>query len=98
VRVPFFTAEEQEFCAKVRRDKFEFINRLFKPEVFASGFFFYLCVVTPIWWQYSKTGHVEQWGALPVQMCLPKGISNLLISIHFCLSTFSSRASIVCSG
>ena len=36
----------------------------------------YRCSVTPTCRQYSSTGHVEHFGSLPVQTCLPNGTSS----------------------
>ena len=41
---------------------------------------------------------VEQRGRSPVQMCLPKGTSRLLISIQRSRGSVASSALIVCSG
>ena len=38
--------------------------------------------VTPTCWHISSTGHVEHFGRVPVQMCLPNGTSRRLISIQ----------------
>src|SRR5947209_2312031 len=40
------------------------------------------CLVTSTCWHIERTGQVEHFGSCPVQMCLPKGTSKLLISIQ----------------
>ena len=39
----------------------------------------YRWLVTPTCWHMSSTGQVEHFGRMPVQTCLPKGTSRLLI-------------------
>jgi tRNA(fMet)-specific endonuclease VapC len=56
------------------------------------------CFVTPTCRQYSRTGHSEHFGSLPVQMCFPNGTSRRLISTQYCRGRTSCRAAIVISG
>jgi hypothetical protein len=54
--------------------------------------------VTPICLHISRSGHVEQWGRTPVQMCLPNGTSNALISTHNARGSLLCNSTIVFSG
>ncbi len=56
------------------------------------------CWVTPTCAQGSRTGHAEQRGSRPVQMCLPNGTSTRLISTRYARGSFASSARIVASG
>src|SRR5262245_13462 len=56
------------------------------------------CVVTPTCWHISSTGHIEQYGKRPVQICFPKGTSKRLISIQYEGGRTASSATVVFSG
>src|SRR4051812_40297635 len=58
----------------------------------------YRCDVTPTLRHISSTTHVEHFGRTLVQMCLPNGTSNRLMSIRWGPGNNSSSAAIVCSG
>lgn len=55
-------------------------------------------LLTPTWAHIDSSGHDEHLGALPVQICLPKGTSSALISIQWALGKIASRAVRVFSG
>jgi hypothetical protein len=58
----------------------------------------YLGSVTPTWRHSSSRGQLEQRGFVPVQICLPKGTSRLLISTQYFFGSFDSKARMLCSG
>src|SRR5947209_16655673 len=58
----------------------------------------YRCRVTPTCLHISSSGHVEHFGADPVQTCLPNGTSSALISTQYDRGSFSIKAAIVFSG
>jgi hypothetical protein len=56
----------------------------------------YRWLVTSTCRQYSRTGRVEHFGDLPVQMYLPNGTTSRLISTSYFRGSICSSASIVC--
>ena len=54
--------------------------------------------VTPMRGHMSRSGQVVQRGAVPVQMCLPKGTSRALMAIQYWWGSFRSSACMVASG
>src|SRR5689334_20733548 len=53
---------------------------------------------TPTCAHIASNGHVEHFGRVPVQTCLPNGTSNALISTQYRRGSFSCSAAIVFSG
>jgi hypothetical protein len=59
---------------------------------------YYRYDVTPTCWHISSSGHSEQRGLVPVQMCLPNGTSSRLSSIQLSRGTRASSFARVRSG